>query len=150
MKRFSIRKFFAQILQESEDQARFDAQKPSYRSCPASAHLHTDLHRTCSDCLGGLCTKMVARGLNDEGQPLPYGSRPKCGALIRIGAMCANRVIPGKTKCHMHGGKSTGPKTDRGKAKIANAQKQRWAKYRVEKAKAQANNCPTEIANRPP
>lgn len=76
---------------------------------------------------------MIARGLDDDGQALPYKGRPACGALIRIGAMCANRVVPGKTKCHMHGGKSTGPKTEAGKARVAEAQRQRWARYRAQK-----------------
>jgi hypothetical protein len=135
MNRFSAREFYARILQESEDQARRDAQKPSYRSCPATAHLHADYHRTCDDCLGTFCAKLVARGLNDEGQPLPYNARPTCGALIRIGAICANRVIPGKAKCHLHGGKSTGPKTAAGKASISAAQRRRWAVYRATKTK---------------
>ncbi|OYU37996.1 MAG: hypothetical protein CFE33_18215 [Pseudorhodobacter sp. PARRP1] len=76
---------------------------------------------------------MFARGLDDDGQVLPYKVRPACGALTRIGAVCANRVIPGKTKCHMHGGKSTGPKTTEGKTRIAEAQKRRWALYRATK-----------------
>ena len=116
-----------------------EAASRSYRTCPATAHLHPDFQRICESCTGKLCAKMVERGLNDEGQALPYRDRPQCGALIRIGAMCANRVIPGKTKCHMHGGKSTGPKTDAGKERIAEAQRKRWALYRVQNAKRQTN-----------
>lgn len=130
-----ISQIYAQALLEREAQARRDAEEDAYRSCPATAHLHENFHLTCTECLGKLCAKMVRRGLNDDGKALPYQHRPICAALTRIGAICANRVIPGKTKCHMHGGKSTGPKTPEGKAKIAAAQRLRWAKYRAKDAK---------------
>jgi hypothetical protein len=138
MKNRKNRQIYAQALWEREMAAFREDFDRSFRSCPATAHLHRDFQLWCRSCVGRLCAKMVARGLDDDGQALPYKDRPACGALIRIGAMCANRVVPGKTKCHMHGGKSTGPKTDQGKAKIAEAQRQRWARYRDEKAKAGA------------
>ncbi len=40
------------------------------------------------------------------------------------------RVEPGKRRCRFHGGLSTGPKTDAGRARIAEAQRRRWQAYR--------------------
>lgn len=46
--------------------------------------------------------------------------QPKCGAKNRAGNPCGRRATPGKTRCNMHGGKSTGPKTREGKSRTAN------------------------------
>jgi len=35
-------------------------------------------------------------------------------------------VVPGKRRCRLHGGLSTGPQTPEGKARIAAAQRERW------------------------
>ena len=40
------------------------------------------------------------------------------------------RVEFGKARCRFHGGLSTGPKTEAGHARIAEAQRQRWRAYR--------------------
>lgn len=40
-----------------------------------------------------------------------------CGAENRAGAPCRKHPMEGKTRCAMHGGKSTGPKTEEGKLK---------------------------------
>ena len=55
-----------------------------------------------------------------------------CGAKTRSGRLCAKFPIAGKRRCRLHGGMSTGPKTDEGKQRIANAQlKQgRYVNYR--------------------
>jgi hypothetical protein len=45
-----------------------------------------------------------------------------CGAKTRFGGLCAKFPIAGKRRCRLHGGMSTGPKTDEGKQRIANAQ----------------------------
>ncbi|PWE31290.1 hypothetical protein DDZ14_13650 [Maritimibacter sp. 55A14] len=58
--------------------------------------------------------------------PLPKLERPICGARTRAGTPCQARVVPGRRRCRMHGGLSTGPKTDEGRRKIAKAQKRRW------------------------
>ena len=42
------------------------------------------------------------------------------------GAPCKNKAISGKRRCRFHGGLSTGPKTEAGRARIAAAQKKRW------------------------
>jgi hypothetical protein len=126
-----IRQIYSQALLMAEIQAGRESIRSSNRVCPATVHLQVDFQRTCTSCHETRCEKMAAIGLNDNGDALPFKSRPTCGAMIRIGAICANRVIPGKTKCHMHGGKSTGPKTAEGKARVAEAQRQRWARYRA-------------------
>jgi hypothetical protein len=60
--------------------------------------------------------------------------RPRCGAKTRGGDVCKMRVEPGKRRCRFHGGKSTGPKTPEGRARIAEAQRLRWAAWRAVKA----------------
>jgi hypothetical protein len=40
------------------------------------------------------------------------------------------RVKFGKARCRLHGGLSTGPKTEAGRARIAEAQRRRWRAYR--------------------
>lgn len=53
-----------------------------------------------------------------------------CGAKTRKGGACRNKSEPGKRRCKFHGGKSTGAKTPEGKARIAEAQRRRWASVR--------------------
>jgi len=50
----------------------------------------------------------------------------KCGANTRKGTKCRANALPGKTKCKLHGGLSTGPKTAEGRKRIAQAQRRRW------------------------
>lgn len=42
-----------------------------------------------------------------------------CGARTRFGTSCRGIPVIGKKRCRMHGGKSTGPRTDDGRAAIA-------------------------------
>ncbi|WP_280922669.1 HGGxSTG domain-containing protein [Ruegeria sp. HKCCSP351] len=53
---------------------------------------------------------MAELGLNDSGEPLPKSERPTCGAKTRNGGQCQALVVPGKRRCRLHGGLSTGPK----------------------------------------
>ena len=53
-----------------------------------------------------------------------------CGAKTRKGGACRNKSEAGRARCKFHGGKSTGPKTPEGRARIAAAQKARWAAWR--------------------
>jgi hypothetical protein len=64
--------------------------------------------------------------------------RPRCGAKNRAGWSCLMRVEPGKARCRFHGGLSTGPKTEAGRARIAHAQRRRWQAYREQRAKSSA------------
>ena len=86
---------------------------------------------TNSDCgIGASCLAMRAIGLAGDGSPLKRKDRPHCGAQNRQGRSCAIRVEPGKARCRFHGGLSTGPVTAEGKARIAAAQRRRWAQFR--------------------
>jgi hypothetical protein len=45
----------------------------------------------------------------------------RCLAKTRAGGACQNPTIKGRTRCKLHGGKSTGPRTPEGKARAAAA-----------------------------
>lgn len=62
--------------------------------------------------------------------PAAASAPKRCGARNRRGFPCAMKPEPGKHRCKFHGGKSTGPKTDDGRQRIANAQRRRWSRYR--------------------
>jgi hypothetical protein len=55
---------------------------------------------------------------------------PACGAKTRAGGRCRVKAVRGKKRCRFHGGLSTGPKTEAGRARIAEAQRRRWRNYR--------------------
>ncbi|WP_414714034.1 HGGxSTG domain-containing protein [Shinella sp.] len=55
----------------------------------------------------------------------------RCGARNRRGFSCAMKPEPGKHRCKFHGGRSTGPKTDEGRQRIAEAQRRRWSRYQM-------------------
>lgn len=54
-------------------------------------------------------------------------NRPFCGAKTRAGGACQAKAVPNKTRCRMHGGMSTGPKTAAGRAAIADSNRRRGA-----------------------
>ncbi|WP_278921961.1 HGGxSTG domain-containing protein [Pseudophaeobacter profundi] len=99
-----------------------------YRSCPFEAVTGRNHERVCHVCLLGGCRDLITLGLDDEGRALPPAARPRCGAKNRKGSHCKLPVAPGKRRCRYHGGASTGPKTAQGRAKIAEAQRKRWAR----------------------
>ena len=45
----------------------------------------------------------------------------RCLAKTRRGALCRNPVVTNRKKCRMHGGRSTGPKSIEGKARVVAA-----------------------------
>lgn len=94
--------------------------------CPRQKTTCTEL--ACG--IGASCLAMRAIGLAGNGSPLKRRDRPLCGACNRQGRPCAVRVEPGKARCRFHGGLSTGPRTAEGKARIAEAQRRRWALFR--------------------
>jgi hypothetical protein len=49
------------------------------------------------------------------------GLAPRCGARTRAGCPCRAPAIQGKLRCRMHGGRSTGPRTPEGRARVAEA-----------------------------
>ena len=71
--------------------------------------------------------------------------RRLCGAKTRAGGCCQVRAKPGKARCRFHGGKSTDPKTQAGRAPIAEAQRLRWLAYR-DYAAPDGANLSTEFA----
>ena len=76
-----------------------------------------------------------------------------CGARTRRGTACQKPPLNGKTRCRLHGGLSTGPRTAEGKARIAaahwkhgrrsrafaEARKQIWADLRAVEARMRAD-----------
>lgn len=87
--------------------------------------------------LDGIVAKARAEGRNSSytvvnGVVTQFwvGNQPKrlqgrCGALCRSGEPCKLRVVEGKRRCRLHGGKSTGPKTPEGRARIAESNRKR-------------------------
>lgn len=105
-------------------QAAEDWKRYGWVVCPATAR------GTCADhrCrMGAACRELRALGLTGDRRPIPRAERPRCGARTRAGAPCQCRIVPGKRRCRMHGGLSTGPRTEDGKARISAAQRRRWA-----------------------
>lgn len=64
--------------------------------------------------------------------------QPLCGARTRAGTPCKAKTVPGKGKCRLHGGCSTGPTTAEGRAKIAESNRRR-AQLRKEQNEVQKN-----------
>jgi hypothetical protein len=46
-----------------------------------------------------------------------WDNAPRCGAKTRAGLPCRAAAMP-NGRCRMHGGPSTGPRTEEGKARI--------------------------------
>lgn len=55
------------------------------------------------------------RNGNSPGDP---NTAPRCGARTRHGTPCQCPALGGKRRCRLHGGRSTGPKTLEGLARI--------------------------------
>ena len=62
----------------------------------------------------------------------------RCGAKTRAGGACQNPAFGGRSRCALHGGKSTGPRTPEGKARTiaAHTKHGRRSREHVEKVKA--------------
>ena len=56
---------------------------------------------------------------------------PACGALTRAGHPCRRKVVPTRDRCRLHGGFSTGPQTAEGRARLREAMRARWARWRA-------------------
>lgn len=57
-------------------------------------------------------------------------ARTRCNAKTRDGHPCRAKSEPGRARCRLHGGLSTGPKSAEGRERIATAQRQRWQDWR--------------------
>ncbi|WP_315855983.1 HGGxSTG domain-containing protein [Pseudooceanicola nitratireducens] len=97
----------------------------AFRICPYHRHMNQKTVRSCAPCKHRSCSKLRAVGLDDEGKALPPKERPRCTAKTRTGSACKHPVSPGKRRCRLHGGASTGPRTEAGKRRIAEGQKKR-------------------------
>jgi hypothetical protein len=65
--------------------------------------------------------------------------RRECGAKTRRGTPCQRKALR-NGRCPNHGGLSTGPKTVKGRVRIAGRQRLRWQRWR------EARNPPAVIA----
>ena len=63
----------------------------------------------------------------------------KCGAKTRKGMPCQMKPARSNGRCRFHGGLSTGPRTAEGRQRIAEAQRQRWKKWRLESSERAAS-----------
>lgn len=54
-----------------------------------------------------------------------------CCARTRAGTPCRNYPTPGRSRCRLHGGRSTGPRTIEGRVRISLAQRRRWSLWRA-------------------
>ncbi|WP_425493689.1 HGGxSTG domain-containing protein [Noviluteimonas lactosilytica] len=65
----------------------------------------------------------MTRAINfggDDVEPESHRVKVPCGGRRRCdGLPCEAPSIPGKRRCKWHGGCSTGPRTSKGKAKVA-------------------------------
>jgi hypothetical protein len=64
-------------------------------------------------------TALIKAGIETRFGPGWPGTR--CLAKTRRGTLCQNPAIGGRTRCKLHGGKSTGPKSIEGKARVVAA-----------------------------
>lgn len=89
----------------------------------------------------------VDRPCNTEHRPSPKSARVACGARTRANGACRAKAMANH-RCRLHGGLSSGPKSIAGRARIAEAQRKRWAKWRDRAAAAQVSQGPNDaIAN---
>ncbi|MDF2234959.1 HGGxSTG domain-containing protein [Albimonas sp. CAU 1670] len=64
----------------------------------------------------------------------PFIRNRRCGARTRSGKPCKMHPVGLRNdRCRLHGGLSTGPRTPEGRARIAEAQMRRWARWRAER-----------------
>jgi hypothetical protein len=81
-------------------------------------------------------------------KPGPHGKdKQRCGALVRHRrGFCRKWPVPGKERCRLHGGRSTGPLTEDGKARslaAMRAGRQRWLEdMRAKKAAGEIERFP--------
>jgi len=64
--------------------------------------------------------------------------QPRCGAKTRTGNPCQRKSFA-NGRCRNHGGLSSGPKSSEGRARIVDAQRRRWERWRTERS-ATANS----------
>jgi hypothetical protein len=84
---------------------------------------------------------MFAKG-NTVGETWRFGPSwqgKRCGARTRTGQPCKKAAMKGRDRCRNHGGASTGPKTEDGRARIAAAQTKHGRLTKEKRAEAKRN-----------
>jgi hypothetical protein len=71
-----------------------------------------------------------------------------CLAKTRSGSLCQRAGSPKNGRCHLHGGASTGPRTDEGRARIAAAQFKHGNRSKTFVAAQRAKNAKGKAINR--
>lgn len=56
----------------------------------------------------------------------------RCGAKTRSGRPCRSLPVRGRSRCRMHGGSSTGPKTPEGRRRVGEATRKRYVEAALE------------------
>ena len=72
----------------------------------------------------------------------------KCWAKTRVGSLCQRAGSPKNGLSHLHGGKSTGPRTVEGRARIAAAQFKHGNRSKTFVAAQRAKNAKGKAINR--
>ena len=92
---------------------------------PAEGGRHPPISAQRRTCAPARASWGLAERDPPQSSPPDRVSRPECGARTRVDGHCRARVhwprgaAEPKARCRLHGGLSTGPKTDEGKARIA-------------------------------
>lgn len=69
-------------------------------------------------------------------------ARPRCGAKARsTGGLCKAPTVPGHARCKLHGGQSTGPRTQAGRQRVAKASRERMLAYWSRQRSCKAQDC---------
>ena len=71
-----------------------------------------------------MLTLVNRQKLLEAGKGTRFGANwpgQRCLAKTRQGKACKNPAMKNRTRCKLHGGKSTGPRTPEGKARVAAA-----------------------------
>jgi len=78
-------------------------------------------------------THSLPDAVPEPSEPLTGRQRKRCGARARSrgGAPCQCKVVPGRTRCKLHGGMSTGPKTPEGRARTTEGSRRYHAERRA-------------------
>jgi hypothetical protein len=76
-------------------------------------------------CQGRYVPQVARRRLGLPIEPTPKTKRPACGARCRDGHLCRAKVVDGRNRCRLHGGLSCGPKSEAGRAAIAESNRRR-------------------------
>ena len=69
----------------------------------------------------------------------PNWSGQRCGARTKAGNPCQRPAVKLTGRCTRHGGKSTGPRTEEGRARIAAAQTKHGGLTKEKRAEAKQN-----------